>query len=156
MALMAPTKIARDDVCDLALPLVVGQARDAEGGEPVEDRGAQGMAGREVGDVVEADVVDVEDRAHQCPQVDRLRRGEVLERPFHREAEGAEREEQREIATAVGKGKETQHGEAECHEPAAAQGTDADDQDLERWQVGLDPAVRLPAARSSSATPRGP
>ena len=43
------------------------EARDAERDEAVEDRRAQRMAGREVGDVVEADSVDVEDRAHQLP-----------------------------------------------------------------------------------------
>ena len=101
-----------DDVRDLALPLVVGEARHAEGGEPVQDGGAQGVAGREVGDVVEADVVDVEDRTHECLQVDRLRGGEVLEGPLHREAERAEREQQRKIATAVRQGEEAQHGES--------------------------------------------
>ena len=88
----------RNGVGRHALPVVVRQPRHAEGGEAVEHGGAQRVARREVGDVVEADVVDVEHGRHQLAQADRVDRGEVLQRPLDREGEGAEGEEEGEVA----------------------------------------------------------
>ncbi len=119
----------------------MGKAGHAERGDPVQRGRAQRVAGREVGDVVEADIVDVEDRADQVGQADRLGRDEVLEHPLDREAERPQREQCGEVATAAGKGQQAEAREGEGNEPAAAERAGPDDEGLEGWQVHLYPAV---------------
>ena len=129
----------RDEIGAHALPNVVCQASDAEGGQPIEDGGAQRMPGREVGDVVETDAIHVEDRVEEGREADRLRRREVLQRPLHREAERAEGQEEGEVAAATGEGQQPERGEGQRHEPAAAERADPDDQRVEQREMDLDP-----------------
>ncbi len=128
-------------VRDEALAVVVRQARDAEGGHAVEDRRPQRVPRRKVGDIVEADPVDVEHRTDQDGEADRLRRCEVLQRPLHREAEGAEGEQEGEVATSAREGEQPESGEGDRHEPPAAERADADDQRVDQGQVRFHPAV---------------
>ena len=141
----------RDDIGAHALPNVVCQAGDAEGGQSIEDGGAQRMPGREVGDVVETDAVHVEDRIDEGREADRLGRREVLQRPLHREAERAEGQEEGEVAAATRERQQPERGEGERHEPAAAERADADDQRVEQRDDG--PRSRWRPARRSSASP---
>ncbi len=155
MALMAPMRIDRHHVRDAALPVVVCEPRHAEGREPVQDRRAQRVPGREVGDVVEADLVDVEDCADECAEADRVR-AEVKYFSIH--SIGKQRvpsaSRQREVPPPPAEGEQAEHGECEGHEPAAAKRADADDEGLERGTFVLDPVPHRQARRSTSATPR--
>ena len=81
----------RDRVGGHPLPPVRREARHAEGDHPVEHHRPQGVARREDGDVIEADVVHVEHGREQLGQGDGRDGDEVLQRPLHREGEGAQR-----------------------------------------------------------------
>jgi hypothetical protein len=115
---------------------------EAKGSETVEDSCAQGMPGREVGDVIEADPLHVEESVAKRGQADLGDRGEVFQRPLDREGERARRHHHREVAAAARQGEDPAGGEGERNEPAGAEPADADQERVDRRDDLGDPRMQ--------------
>jgi len=99
------------------------------------------VPGREVGDVVQADVVDVQHGVDQGADAQRVGGGEVLEGPLDREAQRPEREQDGQVSPAAGERQQAEHGECARDEPAAAERADGHDHHIHRREVRLHPAM---------------
>jgi hypothetical protein len=130
-----------DDIGEPPLAVVVREARDTEGREAIERCRSERVPRGKVGDVVEPDVVDVEQGAHERAERHRIRRGEVLQRPLDGEAQRPEREEDREVAAPAAQREEAEDREGTGDEPPAAERADRHDQDLDRREIRPDPPV---------------
>ena len=139
--LMAPDEHERHPVRGHPRSPIEAQPGDAEGGEAIEHGGAQCVTGREVGEIVEADAIDVQHGIRELSEAD-LRDGrEELQRPFDREGERAGRQDQREVAAALRDREQAKDRERERHEPSGPEAADTDEERIQRREHRRDPVM---------------